>query len=282
MKIASHVTEILEIKEQSLNIITFEDTDLCGMFIQNFMDYMTNKPVVENQFAHFISDDYETINSKNFHPIILNGGDRDVLGQKLIEEKVYQIFEEQIIKCETTNYEFLKFEQSLTHLISSLGIYDSDYQIELQSSTFKLRKLLKWFGLDFHNQLKDLNELNKRKAFIDLLIHPTKENILIILFPESHLGIHDIKKFIHLIKRYKFTTIIFTNHPSIIINEENIFLCKSNKKCHDIEKIYEELMLFVPEEVVSHQLVNMIAYHEFVGENLSEYERYFKFINHYN
>lgn len=141
---------------------------------------------------------------------------------------------------------------------------------------------MKLFGLDFHNQLKDLNELNKRKAFIDLLIHPTKENILIILFPESHLGIHDIKKFIHLIKRYKFTTIIFTNHPSIIINEENIFLCKSNKKCHDIEKIYEELMLFVPEEVVSHQLVNMIAYLEFVGENLSEYERYFKFINHYN
>ncbi|WP_257976121.1 hypothetical protein [Staphylococcus pseudintermedius] len=106
MKIASHVTEVLEIKEQSLNIITFEDTDLCGMFIQNFMDYMTNKPVVENQFAHFISDDYETINSKNFHPIILNGGDRDVLGQKLIEEKVYQILKSRSlnVKQQTMNF----------------------------------------------------------------------------------------------------------------------------------------------------------------------------------
>ncbi|QHW37592.1 hypothetical protein GZH82_09740 [Staphylococcus ursi] len=282
MKIASHVTEVLEIKEESVNIITFEDTALCGTFIQDFMDYMTNKPVVENQFAHFISDDYETISPKNFHPIILNCGDRNLLGQKLIEEKVYQIFEEQIINYEKANHSFLKFEQSLIDLKNTLGIYDDDYQIELQPSIFKLRRLLKLFGLDFHNELEDLSEINKRKAFIDLLIHSTKENILIVLFPESHLGIRDIEVFMQLLKKYHFTTIVFTNHPSIIINEENIFLCKSNKECHDIEKIKEELSLFIPDEMVSYQLTHMIAYHEFVGENLSEFKRYFKFINHYN
>lgn len=282
MKIASHITEVLKLKERSMNIITFEDTNQCEAFIQNFTDYMMNKEVEDSQFAHFISDDYETMSPKNFNPIILNCGDRNLLGQKLIEDKVYQIFEEQIINYEVANHSFLKFEQSLIDLKNTLGIYDDDYQIELQPSIFKLRRLLKLFGLDFHNDLEGLNEINKRKVFIDLLIHSTKENILIVLFPESHLGIRDIKVFMQLLKKYHFTTIVFTNHPSIIINEENIFLCKINKECHDIEKIKEELSLFIPEEMVRHQLTNMIAYHEFLGENLSEFERYFKFINHYN
>lgn len=34
MKIASHITEVLKLKERSMNIIIFEDTNQCEAFIQ--------------------------------------------------------------------------------------------------------------------------------------------------------------------------------------------------------------------------------------------------------
>ncbi|REI17907.1 hypothetical protein [Staphylococcus felis] len=282
MKIASDVTEVLEIYEGQTHVISFSNTSLCETFIESFLNYLNRKPIVDHHFAHFITDHYDTINAKNFKPIILNCGILNILSEKVIEDQVFKRFEDQIMYDEHTHMVFQKFEQSLNTFKYALEIKDPFYQIEIQDTSFKLKRLLKVFGLEFHHNLERLSEINKRKLFIDLLKDDDKENVLLILYPEAFLGLKDIQRFIQLIKSYQLTTIIITNHPSIIIEEENVYLCKSNKECHSIKDIREDLEILMPQETINDKTVRMIAYHEFIGTDLKELARYFEFINDYN
>ncbi|PNZ35820.1 hypothetical protein CD134_08955, partial [Staphylococcus lutrae] len=127
MKLASDVTEVLDIDLHHTHVITFEDTQLCETFIQSFLSYLQKKPQKDEHYAHFITDGYETINVQKFHPIILNCGDRNILGQKVIEDQVLNHFENQIIYDEKTNKIFNEFEESLNIFKQSLGIYDDYY-----------------------------------------------------------------------------------------------------------------------------------------------------------
>ncbi|MBI5974696.1 hypothetical protein [Staphylococcus canis] len=280
MKIASDVTEVLDIEAVSTNVITFESSQHCDTFIQSFLNYLNKKPPIDHHFAHFITDNYDTIPIQQFNPIILNCGDRDLLKQKIIEEYVYKQFEHQVSTDANVNALYQKFEQSLRLFNYALGIQDTHYQIEVQDTSLNLKRFLKLFGLEFHHNLEDLSEIQKRKLLIDVSIKDKKENVLIILYPEAFLGHKDIQTFMNLLKQYELTTIVLTNHPSIIMNEHNVFLCKRNKLCHSIHEVKEDIEVLTNQKV-SDEVVRMVAYAEFIGTEIETFAPYFQFINQY-
>ena len=86
------------------------------------------------------------------------------------------------------------------------------------------------FKPDFHNDLENLDAIEQRKLFIDTLASTEKENILVLIFPETHLGLLDMKLFKNYIKKLNMYTIIVTSHPYFIVEADTLALVKTNRK----------------------------------------------------
>lgn len=281
MKISSNLSAVIDIKENKINAITFEDTYQCNEFIRNLLNYLNAKEDGDDLFSELIDEDIETVNVKSFHSIVLNCGTLDLISEKQMKDAMMKRLEKDCLGNDEIGSIYERIEKEISLLSSIMKIKDDYYQIEIDETQLKFKQFLKLFKIDVHNDFSHLSAVQARKACIDLMQEEKKENILFLLFPEANLGVSDVKVFMELIKGYGMTTIMVTSHPYFMIEADYLAMTKRNLTLFDIDQVREEFRLMFPDEVVEENIVRQIAISEFSRQYVLKDERYIRFINEY-
>lgn len=280
MRISTDVSPVIDVEQYHINAISFQDTHQANEFISRINEYGKSKQEDSEIYFHFIDDDLNIINQSKFNPIVLNCGDINVLKDKSVSDSILKTFENRIHNDHNIYQLYENFRIEMDKLISNLIIKDSLYNIELDDHNIKVKKMLKLFDIDIHYNFDNLNSIQTRKAFIDLQIDKSKENIIFLFYPEAHLGVSDIVSFMNIIKDYGFTTIVVTNHVRIVLEASKIALCKKNQELYNFENLTREYKSFY-DRIANDKILKLIAWHEFTGDYLLKNEEYINFINEY-
>lgn len=281
MKISSNLSAVIDIKENKINAITFEDTYQCNEFIRNLLNYLNAKEDGDDLFSELIDEDIETVNVKSFHSIVLNCGTLDLISEKQMKDAMIKRLEKDCLGNEEIGQIYERIEKEMSLLSAIMKIKDDYYQIEIDETQLKFKQFLKLFKIDVHNDFSYLSAVQARKACIDLMKEEKKENILFLLFPEANLGVSDVKVFMDLIKSYGMTTIMVTSHPYFMVEADCLAMSKRNLTLFDICQVRDEFRLMFPDEKVDEKIVRQIAINEFSRQYFIKDERYIRFINEY-
>lgn len=281
MKISSNLSAVIDIKENQINAIAFEDTYQCNEFIRNLLNYLNAKEDGDDLFSELIDEDIETVNVKSFHSIVLNCGTLDLISEKQMKDAMMKRLEKDCLGNEEIGQIYERIEEEMSLLSSIMKIKDDYYQIEIDETQLKFKQFLKLFKIDVHKDFSHLSAVQARKACIDLMKEEKKENILFLLFPEANLGMSDVKVFMDLIKSYGMTTIMVTSHPYFMVEADCLAMSKRNLTLFDINQVREEFRLMFPGEEEDEKIVRQIAINEFSRQYFIKDERYIRFINEY-
>ncbi|WP_414055389.1 hypothetical protein [Macrococcus equi] len=281
MKISSNLSAVIDIQENQINAITFEDTYQCNEFIRNLLNYLNSKEDGDDLFSELIDDDIETVNVKQFHSIILNCGTLDLVSEKQMKDAMLKRLEQDCLGNEEIGNIYERIEKEMSLLSSIVKIKDDYYQIEIDETQLKFKQFLKLFKIDVHNDFSNLSAIQARKACIDLLKDEKKENILFLIFPEANLGMNDVKVFMDLVKSYGMTTIMVTSHPYFMIEADYLAMSKKNMTLFNLNQVREEFSLMFPDDEIDERIIKQIAINEFSKQYFIKDERYIRFINEY-
>ncbi|PTJ40544.1 hypothetical protein [Staphylococcus simulans] len=283
MKLVGEFNKPIEIAKQRLNVISFQNTSKLNALTEGLIKYSQSKSKNYDENVRLVADDYQTILPNKVNLIIVPCGDINLFDSKIFKEALYHRFEQQIFNEETTNLLYNKVESMIERFLNSLEIKNESYQVDFQSPNIVLKKLLGMFKPDFHNDLEDLNAIEQRKLFIDTLTSTEKENVLVLLFPEAHLGLSDMKAFKKYLQTLNMFSIIVTSHPYFIIESDTLALIKMNGEPVNTKQIREELLLFKEKEKITDldKTSKMIAYHEFCQHPYLDDEFFIQFMNKY-
>lgn len=283
MKLVGTFNKPIEIVKQKINVISFQETRKMNALTEGIIKYGQSKAKNYDGNVRLVTDDYQTILSNNINLIIVPCGDMNLFDSKIFKEALYHRFEQQIFSDEMTNLLYNEVESTIEKFLNLLEIKKESYQVDFQTSNIVLKKLLGMFKPDFHNDLENLNAVEQRKLFIDTLTSREKENVLVLFFPEAHIGLLDMKLFKKYIEQLSMYTIILTSHPYFIIESDTLALIKTNGEAVDIKQIQEELVLFKSKETIKNigKTSKMIAYHEFCQHSYLDDELFIQFTNKY-
>ncbi|MGN5882113.1 hypothetical protein [Staphylococcus simulans] len=281
MKIAGEFNKPINLHKQTLNVISFQLTNHVNHFTEALINYSNSKAKNYDGSVRLITNDYSTITPSKLNIIMVPSGELNIFQSKVFKDALLSKFEQQVYNDLNINMLYNDVESNIEKLLISLEITHDNYQVDFQNFNIVLKKLLGMFKPDFHNNLEDLCALEQRQLFIDTLVSNEKENIIILLFPECHLGLQDMKLFANQIRKLNMYTIIVTNHPYFIVESDNLSLIKSNGEAVDLNQIHEELYLFKGDEDIENidTTVKMIAYHEFSQHPYLDDDFFLKFVN---
>lgn len=283
MKLVGAFNKPIDITKQQLNVISFQESRKINALTEGLIKYSQSKAKSYDEYVRLVTDDYQTILPKRINIIIVPCGDMNLFDSKIFKAALYHRFEQQIFNDEMTNLLYNEVESTIEKFLTTLEIKNESYQVDFQTSNIVLKKLLGMFKPDFHNDLENLDAIEQRKLFIDTLASTEKENILVLIFPETHLGLLDMKLFKNYIKKLNMYTIIVTSHPYFIVEADTLALVKTNGDTLDIRQIQEELILFKSKEALKDisKTSKMIAYHEFCQHPYLDDELFIQFTNKY-
>lgn len=281
MKVVGAFNHPVEIAKQQLNVISFQESRKINTLIEGLIKYSCSKAKHYDEKVRLVTDDYQTILPNRINLIVVPCGDMNLFDSKIFKAALYHRFEQQIFSDEMTNLLYNEVELTIEKFLNSLEIKNESYQVDFQTSNIVLKKFLGMFKPDFHNDLENLDTIEQRKLFIDTLASTEKENVLVLIFPETKLVLLDMKLFKNYIKKLNMYTIIVTSHPYFIIEADTLALVKTNGEAVDIEQIKDELVLFKSEEAIKDisKTSKMIAYHEFCQHPYLDDELFIQFTN---
>lgn len=284
MKLRGDFNQPLTLIEGKMNVISFQDTKHVTKFVEGLIEYSKSKSKVFDGDVCFINNQYENIIPKNINTVILNAGSLNIFEEKVFKEALFSKFEQQIRTDQQTNTMFNEIEHRINDLLMLLGSKEDNFQIDFHSSTLLLKKFMTQFKPDFHNDLEDLDFIEMRDLYLNILRSTVEENIYIVLYPESNCGTLEMYKFMEILNRYEGTKILISNHPFFITESDELFLIKQNGDLLDIDKIKRELVLFKSKNDIEQfeKTCKIIAYHEFTQDFYLNDDLYLRFIERNN
>ncbi len=207
----------IRIENNSVNILSFLDTTEKDEFLYNLYNAfkVKHKRDLWNSYVSITNDDFETIESKSFDVFTLdsslNNLDDDKEFQKLLTKYISTL--------EYNNKEIDKIcstiQENVYALVSNITSEIGFINLSIDDSTMNLTNILKGFDIKCVTEdKKEFNTLEAKMKYLDLMSlisEKNKDNLYIILYPETGVGLGDQKILLDRIKKIDGTVLIITN-----------------------------------------------------------------------
>lgn len=285
MILKTNTHQAVSLEEKGITTFMFEEGKQARDFIRS-IDLLIKKKKEMNEHAFYLMDDeFQDLNYKNLYPVMMDCGKLDLADDKSFKDNTISMFENMVFEHEEVNEIFHQLQVSIDNLVNKLEVAKTHYTIEFQSETFDVKKMLKLLKYDIHRNGSALNHLELRECFFDIMKQMNvdkKEIIFFIIYPENHMGVKEIEKFMKWLKKLNVTIIILTNDYRVIKNTKYNYvnLVKHNKDIYNIIDLSNELRLFLDiDESVIETLSLQLSYFDFTETELMISDKYSKFIN---
>ena len=249
MQIVDILSGSVPIKENKINIISFENKEKMRELIKYFVKLESTKTSIETDL-YIVDENLNKVTSKSTNFILFD----DILllskYDKRIREMIIKYLKFKIEVDDSLFLEYQKSKRNIEKFFNDIKIESNDYSLDFFLEDIDIDSIVKKLEIDISFNKDEESRLDIIRLIIDLSMKleiEKKEFFICLLFPENSINFQEFYDLLDYLRKLNMTVLVITNEELFFretqIEDEVILINRFFEK-YDINALKHEYKLF--------------------------------------
>ena len=249
MQIVDVLSGSVPIKENKINIISFENKEKMRELIKYFVKLESTKTSIETDL-YIVDENLNKVTSKSTNFILFD----DILLLSKYDKRIREIIIKYLkFKIEVDDSLFLEYQKSkrnIENFFNDIKIESNDYSLDFFLEDIDIDSIVKKLEIDIFFNKDQESRLDIIRLIIDLSMKleiEKKEFFICLLFPENSINFQEFYDLLDYLRKLNMTVLVITNEELFFretqIEDEVILINRFFEK-YDINALKHEYKLF--------------------------------------
>ena len=249
MQIVDVLSGSVPIKENKINIISFENKEKMRELIKYFIKLENTKASTETDL-YIVDENLNKVTSKSTNFILFD----DILLLSKYDKRIREIIIKYLkFKIEVDDSLFLEYQKSkrnIENFFNDIKIESNDYSLDFFLEDIDIDSIVKKLEIDIFFNKDEESRLDIIRLIIDLSMKleiEKKDFFICLLFPENSINFQEFYDLLDYLRKLNMTVLVITNEELFFretqIEDEVILINRFFEK-YDINALKHEYKLF--------------------------------------
>lgn len=249
MQIVDILSGSVPIKENKINIISFENKEKMRELIKYFIKLESTKTSTETDL-YIVDENLNKVTSKSTNFILFD----DILLLSKYDKRIREIIIKYLkFKIEVDDSLFLEYQKSkrnIENFFNDIKIESNDYSLDFFLEDIDIDSIVKKLEIDIFFNKDEESRLDIIRLIIDLSMKleiEEKDFFICLLFPENSINFQEFYDLLDYLRKLNMTVLVITNEELFFretqIEDEVILINRFFEK-YDINALKHEYKLF--------------------------------------
>ena len=249
MQIVDVLSGSVPIKENKINIISFENKEKMRELIKYFVKLESTKTSIETDL-YIVDENLNKVTSKSTNFILFD----DILLLSKYDKRIREIIIKYLkFKIEVDDSLFLEYQKSkrnIENFFNDIKIESNDYSLDFFLEDIDIDSIVKKLEIDIFFNKDQESRLDIIRLIIDLSMKleiEKKDFFICLLFPENSINFQEFYDLLDYLRKLNMTVLVLTNEELFFretqIEDEVILINRFFEK-YDINALKHEYKLF--------------------------------------
>ena len=249
MQIVDVLSGSVPIKENKINIISFENKEKMRELIKYFIKLESTKTSTETDL-YIVDENLNKVTSKSTNFILFD----DILLLSKYDKRIREIIIRYLkFKIEVDDSLFLEYQKSkrnIENFFNDIKIESNDYSLDFFLEDIDIDSIVKKLEIDIFFNKDQESRLDIIRLIIDLSMKleiEKKDFFICLLFPENSINFQEFYDLLDYLRKLNMTVLVLTNEELFFretqIEDEVILINRFFEK-YDINALKHEYKLF--------------------------------------
>ena len=249
MQIVDVLSGSVPIKENKINIISFENKEKMRELIKYFIKLESTKTSIETDL-YIVDENLNKVTSKSTNFILFD----DILLLSKYDKRIREIIIKYLkFKIEVDDSLFLEYQKSkrnIENFFNDIKIESNGYSLDFFLEDIDIDSIVKKLEIDIFFNKDQESRLDIIRLIIDLSMKleiEKKEFFICLLFPENSINFQEFYDLLDYLRKLNMTVLVITNEELLFretqIEDEVILINRFFEK-YDINALKHEYKLF--------------------------------------
>ena len=249
MQIVDILSGSVPIKENKINIISFENKEKMRELIKYFVKLESTKTSIETDL-YIVDENLNKVTSKSTNFILFD----DILLLSKYDKRIREIIIKYLkFKIEVDDSLFLEYQKSkrnIENFFNDIKIESNGYSLDFFLEDIDIDSIVKKLEIDISFNKDEESRLDIIRLIIDLSMKleiEKKEFFICLLFPENSINFQEFYDLLDYLRKLNMTVLVLTNEELFFretqIEDEVILINRFFEK-YDINALKHEYKLF--------------------------------------
>ena len=249
MQIVDILSGSVPIKENKINIISFENKEKMRELIKYFVKLESTKTSIETDL-YIVDENLNKVTSKSTNFILFD----DILLLSKYDKRIREIIIKYLkFKIEVDDSLFLEYQKSkrnIENFFNDIKIESNGYSLDFFLEDIDIDSIVKKLEIDIFFNKDQESRLDIIRLIIDLSMKleiEKKEFFICLLFPENSINFQEFYDLLDYLRKLNMTVLVLTNEELFFretqIEDEVILINRFFEK-YDINALKHEYKLF--------------------------------------
>ena len=249
MQIVDVLSGSVPIKENKINIISFENKEKMRELIKYFVKLESTKTSIETDL-YIVDENLNKVTSKSTNFILFD----DILLLSKYDKRIREIIIRYLkFKIEVDDSLFLEYQKSkrnIENFFNDIKIESNGYSLDFFLEDIDIDSIVKKLEIDIFFNKDQESRLDIIRLIIDLSMKleiEKKEFFICLLFPENSINFQEFYDLLDYLRKLNMTVLVITNEELFFretqIEDEVILINRFFEK-YDINALKHEYKLF--------------------------------------
>ena len=249
MQIVDVLSGSVPIKENKINIISFENKEKMRELIKYFIKLESTKTSIETDL-YIVDENLNKVTSKSTNFILFD----DILLLSKYDKRIREIIIKYLkFKIEVDDSLFLEYQKSkrnIENFFNDIKIESNDYSLDFFLEDIDIDSIVKKLEIDIFFNKDQESRLDIIRLIIDLSMKleiEKKDFFICLLFPENSINFQEFYDLLDYLRKLNMTVLVITNEELFFretqIEDEVILINRFFEK-YDINALKHEYKLF--------------------------------------
>ena len=249
MQIVDVLSGSVPIKENKINIISFENKEKMRELIKYFIKLESTKTSIETDL-YIVDENLNKVTSKSTNFILFD----DILLLSKYDKRIREIIIKYLkFKIEVEDNLFLKYQKTkrnIENFFNDIKIESNGYSLDFFLEDIDIDSIVKKLEIDIFFNKDEESRLDIIRLIIDLSMKleiEKKDFFICLLFPENSINFQEFYDLLDYLRKLNMTVLVITNEELFFretqIEDEVILINRFFEK-YDINALKHEYKLF--------------------------------------
>lgn len=249
MQIVDVLSGSVPIKENKINIISFENKEKMRELIKYFIKLENTKASTETDL-YIVDENLNKVTSKSTNFILFD----EILLLSKYDKRIREIIIKYLkFKIEVDDSLFLEYQKSkrnIENFFNDIKIENNDYSLDFFLEDIDIDSIVKKLEIDIFFNKDEESRLDIIRLIIDLSMKleiEKKDFFICLLFPENSINFQEFYNLLDYLRKLNMTVLVITNEELFFretqIEDEVILINRFFEK-YDINALKHEYKLF--------------------------------------
>ena len=249
MQIVDVLSGSVPIKENKINIISFENKEKMRELIKYFIKLESTKTSTETDL-YIVDENLNKVTSKSTNFILFD----EILLLSKYDKRIREIIIKYLkFKIEVDDSLFLEYQKSkrnIENFFNDIKIESNDYSLDFFLEDIDIDSIVKKLEIDIFFNKDEESRLDIIRLIIDLSMKleiEKKDFFICLLFPENSINFQEFYNLLDYLRKLNMTVLVITNEELFFretqIEDEVILINRFFEK-YDINALKHEYKLF--------------------------------------